>query len=412
LALAGKNLLMIAEIHLFIFWEKARYKESKLLDIVESKFTIIQTFSITWSPYNVGRNFTRFYGQNLPDNSEKELHCGGGAFKVVVVRDENPIYQFRDTSKGKRKVNINTFDAKVGLREITGGGHKIHGTDSVSETKHSIALLFGLSLEEFLTRHKGKVEDVELQQDLIGTNGWNSFNELFHVLNQCSDYVVMRNHENINLEYFKNSTGDIDLLSKDATETKYILGDLKNILNEHLKVDVNKAVILFEVYQANENLFDKKWEQNIFKSKQNSKTIYHPNVINEMYMLIYHALFFKRNLEKKHIDTIQNKYQHIFNGKKSTEKEIICALKNFLNDKRYAILPPDNGYFNFRDDFNEFYNENKKRKSKWGRAWKKVISISYRHKYISINFLMPVRKLLVAEITIPYLWKIVVTVGS
>lgn len=403
---------MNTEIQLFILWEKARDKEVELLDIIENKFEIIQTFSITWSPYNVGRNFTRFYGQSLPDNSQKELHCGSGEFKVIVVRDMKPNYQTRKTSKGNRTVNINMFDTKSKLREITGGGHKIHGTDNINETKHNIALIFGTSLDNFLNKYKTKVEDIKLKQDLVGTNGWNSFDELFTVLNQCSEYVVLRNYKNINLEYFQNNKGNIDILSKDMMETKFILGDLKNINNNHLKVDINKEVILFEVDCYNKNLFIKKWEDDIFESKIKTNNIYHPNEENEMYILIYHALFFKNKLENKHITRIYENYNNVFNNKENIEQDMITTIKKFFIEKEYKIVPPDDGYFNFRIEFNDFYKKNKKRKSKFSKYLNKIFNFSMKNKIISINLFTPIRRLFFTEILIPYVCTIKFKIGK
>lgn len=403
---------MNSEIQLFIFWEKARNKESELLTIIKNKFEIIQTFSITWSPYNVSKNFTRFYGQSLPDDSHKELHCGSGEFKVIVVKDYKPNYQSRKTSKGNRTVNINMFDTKSKLREMTGGGHKIHATDNVNETKHNIALIFGTSLDDFLNKYKTKVKDIKLKQDLVGTNGWNSFDQLFTVLNQCSEYIVLRNHQNINLEYFQNNVGDIDILSKDMMETKFILGDLKNINNSHLKVDINKDIILFEIDQYNRNLFAEKWENDIFKSKVITNNIYHPNKENGMFILIYHALFFKTTLEKKHIDRIYENYNSIFNKKENIEVDIISKLKEFFIEKEYKIVPPDTGYFNFRDEFNNFYIKNKKRKPKFKNFLNKIFNITIKNRKITISFLTPIKRILLVNLLVPYLCTIDIKIGK
>jgi len=403
---------MKEEIQLFIFWEKAREKEQELIQIIKNKFEIIQTFSITWTPYLVSNNFTRFYGQSLPANSRKEVHCGIGEFKLIVVKDINSKYEIRKTSKGNKSVNINMFDTKTQLRKLTGGGHKVHGTDDLNETKHNIALLLGLSLDDFLAKYKNMEEDIKLRQDLVGTLGWESFDQLFYILNQCSEYIVLRNHKNINLEYFQNNTGDVDILSKDMMETKFILGDLSNINNNHLKVDVDKEVILFEVEQSNENLFTKDWENDIFESKIKTNNIYHPNEENEMFILIYHALFFKSTLEKKHIIRIKENYNHILNKKENIEEDIIFAIKKFFILKNYKITPPDNGYFNVRNEFTDIYMINKKRKSRFNNLLNKIFNVSIKNRIISIKLLSPIRRLLIVEFLVPYLFTICIKVGK
>jgi hypothetical protein len=152
------------ELHLFIIWEKGRSNELEIIDDIQKKFTIVKTFSITWSPYLAGSNFTRFYGENLPKDSFKEVHCGSGEFKLIVVVDTNPIYENRPTSKGIRLVNTNMFDAKQVYRKLTNGGHKIHATDNIAEVKHDLTLLTGLSIDDFLKRYlNSDTNDVVLQ---------------------------------------------------------------------------------------------------------------------------------------------------------------------------------------------------------------------------------------------------------
>lgn len=408
----GEIQLMSSEIQLFILWEKAREKEAELLEVIENKFEVLQTFSITWTPYLVSNNFTRFYGQSLPANSHKEIHCGSGEFRLIVVKDNHPKYEIRKTSKGNRTVNINMFDTKTQLRAITDGGHKIHGTDNINETRHNIAMLLGMSLDDFLEKYSNRKEDIKLKQDLVGTLGWESFEQLFYILNQCSDYIVLRNHQNINLKYFKNNSGDIDILSKDSMETKFILGDLKNVKNNHSKVLIDESIVLFEVDQYGTNLICKDWEDEIFGTKIKSNHIYHPTKDNEMYLLIYHALFFKNKLEDKHIKRILERYPEHFSSRDTLEIDLIKKLKNFLQKNDFKITPPNNGYFNFRPEFEKFYKKNKNRKSKVQKLFNRIINISIKNKDININLLTPIRKLVFIEVLIPYICTIRFKIGK
>ena len=65
---------------------------------------------------------------------------GNTDFNVYIIKDTNPIYDYRKTSKGNRKVNVNIFDLKTSLRKIT-GGYKIHATDNIQETKDNLMVL-------------------------------------------------------------------------------------------------------------------------------------------------------------------------------------------------------------------------------------------------------------------------------
>ena len=98
------------EIHLFIIWSKANTKKKKILSDIVNKFTILDVYNISWTKEKFSENLSRFYGQNLPANSKKEQHCGNETFTCIIVKDFNPKYERRQTSKGLRIVNVNLFD--------------------------------------------------------------------------------------------------------------------------------------------------------------------------------------------------------------------------------------------------------------------------------------------------------------
>ena len=60
------------------------------------------------------------------------------ALYSIIIRQNNPIYKFRRTSKGEQKVNSVLFDKKQLYRKWTGGGHKVHTSNSVDESYHDI----------------------------------------------------------------------------------------------------------------------------------------------------------------------------------------------------------------------------------------------------------------------------------
>lgn len=402
------------ELHLFVLWEKARTHESEAIAEIEKTFEILQTYSITWSPYNVGKNFTRFYGESLPNNSHKALHCGSGEFKLIVVLDKNPVYEIRKTSKGNRTVNINMFDTKAKLRSMTGGGHRIHGTDNETETRHDLVLLTGVSREDFLKKHTERKEDIVIKQDLVGANGWNDFDELFYILNECSEYVVLRNAENINLDYFSKEGGDIDILTKNAIETKYILGDIDGIQSNagHMKVDVQRNIILFEVYQYGQNLYGVNFENHCFATKKMVKNLYTLDDESEMYALLYHALLYKKTFEAKHRDRILKKYPAYFNDPDTIEEKALGMLIDYFNKNNFKFIPPNDGYFNTRKEIKKLLVKNKNRENAIQKLIKKVVEIETKKREIKIFFFKSLKKLLSIEIEIRYVIRLSINLGK
>ena len=88
------------EIHLFIIWEKARYKEEEIISDISKKFFIKSVFEINWKKENFSQNLSRLYGENLRDISSKVLNCGVGPFLLIIVEDKEPVYLERQTLSG------------------------------------------------------------------------------------------------------------------------------------------------------------------------------------------------------------------------------------------------------------------------------------------------------------------------
>ena len=226
--------IMKEELHLFILWKNALYKKDEILKDIRKKFEIVKMYNVTWSDKKYSENLSRFYGTKLPDGSKKEEHCGKGTFLLIVVLDKNPKYEKRITTAGEDVVNINMFDAKTKYREMTGGGHKVHATNSVKETDHDLTLLLGLNSNDYINKcynkkNKNKINEEEnIKSDLIGSDGFKSVDEMFYVLNNSTEYAILRNFENLPEEIYLNDHNDIDIICKSRENTAYILNAKKH----------------------------------------------------------------------------------------------------------------------------------------------------------------------------------------
>ena len=108
----------MSEIHIFIIWNKARKKESEILRDMKKRFKVLQIFEIYWSEQEFERNLLRLYGNSLKNSSSKKNVCGSGPFLFIIIKDENPKYEKRNTLHGEDIVNVNIFDKKIEYRKI------------------------------------------------------------------------------------------------------------------------------------------------------------------------------------------------------------------------------------------------------------------------------------------------------
>ena len=140
---------MTSETHIVLVWEKGLNKLDSILYDLKNDFQILEVAKINWSDKLFSNNLSRFYGEKLSDGSFKEKHCGRGAFVATIIKQDNPIYEYRTTSRGSELVNSVLFDKKQLYRKWTGGGHKVHTSNDVLESAHDIFFLFEKSLDYF-----------------------------------------------------------------------------------------------------------------------------------------------------------------------------------------------------------------------------------------------------------------------
>ncbi len=171
------------EVHVFLLWSEARVEEERILADLAERFRVLDVVEVVWTQGDsFADSLSRMYGDALPPGSDKERHCGSGPFLVVVVEDALPRYGVRRTSRRLGVVNTAVFDARQRYREWTGGGFRVHASDSVLETERNLLLLFGTGSAEVLSGRPASEPPRRREVDPVGTNGWESLNQLGRVI--------------------------------------------------------------------------------------------------------------------------------------------------------------------------------------------------------------------------------------
>ena len=336
---------MKEELHLFIIWENARNKQEEIVNDIKEKFEIINIYDMNWSKNKFSNNLSRFYGTNLPDGSAKEQHCGNGKFLLIIVKDTNPQYEERMTSKGPKIVNINMFDKKELYRKNTGGGHKIHATNDEKETNHDITLLLGKNVEDYKHENQekwnGKIEDINL--DLFGCDGWNSVEKMFYVLNNCTNYAILRNYESLPDEIYQNDHNDIDLICESLQDTAYVLNAepvFKEDYRVHYKTNVEDRIAYFDLRFVGDDYYYLNIEKDILNNRIfNEKGFFTLNKEDYFYTLLYHALIQKPEFKKDYKLKLRDMNIETLKEEETIEK-YSDVLKKWMLKKEYIITEP------------------------------------------------------------------------
>jgi hypothetical protein len=168
-------------VYAFVLWETARDQEARILTDLSRTFRVLGLVEVTWTPdHTFARSLTRMYGDALPPGSDKEQHGGTGPFMLVVVEDRRPRLRPRHTARGRRLVNARVYDARLRYREWTGGGYRVHASDSVTETQRNLVLLLGEGVDAI--RRTGTAPARRAVGDAAGTHGWASREQLLTAL--------------------------------------------------------------------------------------------------------------------------------------------------------------------------------------------------------------------------------------
>lgn len=193
--------------YIFIIWNKALWCKDRILNDLKEIFSINKTLYIKWDKEYYIDNLNSLYGRKIGSAKEKIAYCGNKEFLLVIVKDDNPKYESRQMYDGIEQVNSNIYDKKMLYRKWTAGGHRIHCSDTIEETKHDLAVLFGSNYEEILNNTK---DNTTLHLNTKSIIGFNDINEIIDNLqlfgnNKCfiinNDlYIFTKYH--IDIEYY------------------------------------------------------------------------------------------------------------------------------------------------------------------------------------------------------------------
>lgn len=339
-----------SELHLFILWEAARGAEDRIMADIAGRFSIVRTVEITWSRERFAENLTRFYGLHLPPNSDKEAHVGDGPFLVVIVEVAEPRYEFEETSRGVERVDAEVFAAKARYREWTGGGHKIHSTNSPAEFDHDLALLLGRNAADFRAgvtpAFSADGGGTTLAADLVGAGGWRDLRHLFYVLRATVPHVVMRNFEVLPDEYYAGTHGDIDLLVSNYHEAAFVARATK-VFDEphrvHVSVPVGGDDVYFDLRYVGDGYYDHAWEEAMIGTALDSGGVRVPTPEHHFHGLLYHAVLHKEAVAPDYLETFERLApgSGVVRSGAFDRRSAVRVLARWMSRHRYAITVPE-----------------------------------------------------------------------
>ena len=235
----------------------------------------------------------------------------------------------------------------------------------------------------------------------MSENVWKSVEELFCSMNQCGEYVILRNYEYFPESLTVSGHEDIDLLCKEpekiakAMRATPVLGS-----QVHYTICVENRVIPVDVRHIGDGYYDENWEIAMLEQRKAFKNLYYVlDDIDYFYSLAYHALLQKPNFSEEYSVRLRQLGRKLGQEDCNCREDYLGLIERFLRDHNYKVTNTEDShvYLNFKNIPADLIQ----RKIKWsiGRIWSCVESrlksgFGYIKKMLLITLSRAKRKLL------------------
>ncbi len=292
------------DLHMFVLWEHASSEWSRIVEDLDRRFGVIHQRHVTWPATDVDDNFLRLYGSaplagRVGDTVfRRRKIVGDGTFAIVVVEDREPQYVYdRTFSRKVEIVNRRIVEAKAMYREWTGGGYRVHSSNSLGEFFRDMTLLVGAGdLDRLIATDARDPSPVAVQASLAGAGGWSNLPELFIHLRRAARYVVLRNFELLPQQLMEGDA-DIDALCD-------VPAELAALANAPVQVDgdgkfacvttVAGEPLSLDVRRPGDGYFDAAWQDAVLTSAVERDGVIVPSEADRFFTLLYHAKVHKK----------------------------------------------------------------------------------------------------------------------
>jgi hypothetical protein len=280
------------DLQLLVIWSGGRAHEAAILDLVAASFTILAQIEVRWSPDKTVNDFERLYGQTLWGTSPKHEEVGDGPFLLLILEDTAPAYSYRSNVTGYVELtNVHVADVKAAARALT-GGYRIHSSNNIREFFRDATLILGPErLGAIIAQAAPATGTQVLAEDVVGSHGWDSLDQVFRTLRWTSRYVVLRNFED--LPGAVEDDREIDVLCDDQTDLAAVLNATEVYPGPEgaaFRTVVAGEEVLFDTRYVGDGYLDTTWQREILARREwHGSLVAVPRHDDHLFSLLYHA---------------------------------------------------------------------------------------------------------------------------
>lgn len=312
--------------------QESKFDCVKLL--IEKHYNIISEYDLIWTKKHLLRNKQRLGIED--DMLIENVNLEDLNLKAIIFEIDEPEYQLTSTGKYQIKWN-NGFFSSI-------SNDVVLLSSNIEKFFSCAALLTGLEFIKNLSLSEEKVNITKVYRDLIGAEGWHSFDEMFAVTNICADWLVLRNAEFLPNDFWGNDK-DMDILCRDldsflmATNATKKDSGFSNyeVMIESKKVDVDARFL-------GDDYYDRLWQEHMLLTKVFNGIVPLLDLENHFFSLLYHARIHKSVIKPIYITRlidISHSLGFIFDQNVLTDDEL-CAqfFDDFFDSKNYKFTFP------------------------------------------------------------------------
>ncbi len=170
---------------------------------------------------------------------------------------------------------------------------------------------------------------------------WPTLDEMFQVLNENCNYLVLRNYESLNELALSQKEDDIDVLCDDTVQFVRVIGAVPINKNDniHYVLNTNRAIIRIDVRCVDDGYYDENWARHMLDNRiMHESRFYVPDTENYYYSLLFHGIYHKDTIKKEYVIRLMNIARSL--GKEFDERKLKYQLDSYMKEKKYV----DTGY--------------------------------------------------------------------
>lgn len=176
---------------------------------------------------------------------------------------------------------------------------------------------------------------------------WKSISELFEAMNESLEYCVMRNTEDVTVDFSPEIHGDIDIMVRDqkaAVQLMHAKKVHKKAYRVYYEVLVAGVVVPFDIRFVGDNYYCKKWESDVLDTRvlveRGGMKYYMMCPEQQYFTLLYHVYLQKQSVAKDYPGKLVGYAKHAGIEYRNVVELVFQQLGDYMKTNMYKYEFP------------------------------------------------------------------------